>query len=100
MWHPGLKEVRERTQTRPGYHRCELCGDETHYKLMRFDHIDPAVHPSDGFVDWRTYAGRLLDAVPEGIQHVCQTCHTAKTAHERVARNKKPQGQATWPETP
>lgn len=85
MWHPGLKSVAARTRVSPGKHRCEGCGSITHYKSMRYDHIDPAVELS-GFRDFGTYARRLLDAVPEGIQHLCEGCHAYKTAHERELR--------------
>lgn len=85
MWHPGLKEVANRTKIKPGYHVCEECGNDTHYKEMRYDHIEPAVALT-GFEDWSTYAGRLLDVVPDGIQHLCKTCHDVKTQTEREQR--------------
>lgn len=85
MWHPRLKEVAARTRIAPERHKCEGCGTQTHYKQMRYDHVEPAVEFT-GFRDFGTYARRLIDAVPEGIQHLCINCHDLKTAREREAR--------------
>jgi 5-methylcytosine-specific restriction endonuclease McrA len=85
MWHPRLKEVAARTRVAPGQHFCEECKSQTHYKEMRYDHVEPAVEFS-GFRDFGTYARRMLDAVPDGIQHLCKPCHDLKTAWEREQR--------------
>lgn len=85
MWHPRLKEVRDRSRVGRGVYKCESCFKLCGAKEMRCDHIDSAVEFS-GFRDFGTYARRLLDSVPGGIQHLCTECHDAKTAWEREQR--------------
>lgn len=86
LWHPGLKEVRNRTRIERGRYWCDGCGLAFGSKEMRCDHIEPVVDPATGFQDWNTYISRMFDVIPDGIQHLCKSCHAIKTAEERIAR--------------
>lgn len=85
MWHPGLKAVRDRTRVERGKYQCDSCCHIFGPKQMHMDHIQPAVELW-GWRDFGTFAARLLDAVPDGIQHICHDCHARKTAAEREVR--------------
>lgn len=85
MWHPGLKDVRDRTRVGYGLYVCEGCTRAFSSKDMRCDHILPVVELS-GFRDWNTYISRMFDAIPNGVQHLCKECHALKTKTERTER--------------
>jgi hypothetical protein len=85
MWHPGLKDVRDRTRVGYGRYLCQGCQGVFSANEMRCDHVLPVVELS-GFRDWNTYIARMFDAIPDGIQHLCKACHDVKTREERVAR--------------
>ena len=86
LWHPGLKEVRDRTRVERGVYVCEECFGHFRAKEMRCDHVEPVVDPRAGFKDWNTYISRMFDAIPNGIQHLCLSCHARKTELERLER--------------
>jgi hypothetical protein len=88
LWHPGLKEVRNRTRITRGVYECENCLQLFPAKEMRCDHAAPVVDPRKGFEDWNTYISRMFDVIPDGINHLCKGCHTAKTTRERQARSE------------
>ena len=88
LWHPGLKEVRDRCRVTRGVYRCEGCFEAAPAKGMRCDHIVPVVG-LEGFVDWNTYISRMFDVIPQGIQYLCRDCHDKKTASERVERKTR-----------
>lgn len=94
LWHPGLKQVRDRARVERGVYRCESCKALCAAKVMRCDHVEPVVSVL-GFVDWNTYISRLFDSIPDGIQYICKTCHAEKTARERVARRDVRHGKAS-----
>lgn len=85
LWHPGLKDVRNRTRVGFGRYLCEGCGLVYPSKQMRCDHIKPVVEIS-GFRDWNTYISRMFDAIPDGIQHLCRECHQNKSNQENGQR--------------
>ena len=78
--------MRDRTRVQRGLYQCEGCGHSFGAREMRCDHVEPVVDPRAGFKDWNTYISRMFDAIPSGIQHLCQGCHARKTELERLER--------------
>lgn len=50
------------------------------------DHILPIVDPVEGFHSWDKTVARMF-VEEDGLQVLCKSCHDAKTADERKARN-------------
>lgn len=86
---PPKNEAKKRSWIRPGWHKCEGCGAQTHYKDLQMDHIEPVVDPVIGFVDLDTYVDRLFCGI-EGFQGLCPSCHTSKTEAENITRKDNP----------
>lgn len=72
---------------------CQVCNQWTRAPIKTsVDHVQPVV-PLDGSFDpqnpdWNMYIRRLC-CDKANLQRICDTCHDAKTASEREARNAK-----------
>ena len=66
---------------------CASCKGEFPLKEVSVDHLLPVVDPHKGFETWDTYISRLY-CEEDGLQVLCDACHTRKTAEEREERKK------------
>lgn len=64
---------------------CEKCGAET--REPEVDHIEPAV-PLTGWDSWDGYISRMFTEDEWKLQVLCNTCHSAITNDQRMARIK------------
>ena len=82
-----------------GVYRCEDCkelgpatlppleGNKRRRKNIVADHINPIVSVSDGFIDYNTWIDRCFVEI-DGLQAVCWSCHSSKTAEENRQRKE------------
>jgi 5-methylcytosine-specific restriction endonuclease McrA len=66
---------------------CAGCGNIFKAKDVAVDHIHPVVD-TDGFKSWDDVIERLFCEV-DGLQVLCHTCHSVKTANEKAMRKKR-----------
>lgn len=66
-------------------------GNKRRINNVLVDHIDPVVDPSVGFTTWDEYIERMF-CEENGLQVLCDECHTRKTNEERVQRNSRKDG--------
>ncbi len=84
MWGPR-NEVKRRCKVpgKPGWYRCELCGQER--EKLDVDHIKPVVSVRDGFTTWDLYIeSKFVQA--DMLQGICKDCHKTKTKEENKVR--------------
>lgn len=62
--------------------RCNNCKEEFTQSNINVDHIEAAVDPKVGFVDWNTFISRLFCSVTN-LQVLCIPCHKEKSKEER-----------------
>jgi len=79
------KKINKSTKRLAEHYRCASCGKEFPGKEVNVDHIQPAVCPKEGFVNWDVYIKRLF-CPKENLQVLCTKCHDKKTAEERKQR--------------
>jgi len=79
--------VNPKTGRRIKQYRCNLCKELFMQKELKVDHIDPVVCPLAGWVSWDVYISRLFCEL-DNLQAICTTCHDAKSAKERVIRDR------------
>ena len=78
-------------------YQCENCKRWFKKKDIAVDHIDPVIHPENGFQDWNTFVERLW-CKKDNLQRLCNylvkdkdkhggvtSCHHQKTQAERKA---------------
>lgn len=82
----GKKENRH-TGRQAEHYKCAACRKLFIAREVQVDHIEPVVHPEDGFVDWETYFDRMF-CEEENLQVLCKPCHKKKTDSERKERMK------------
>ncbi len=68
-----------------GIYVCGSCGKSVRNKDKRIDHIEPFIDPIKGFTGWDDAILRLLCAA-EGLQVLCEQCHSYKTKAENEQR--------------
>lgn len=68
-------------------YKCAGCGNIFKAKDVAVDHIHPVVD-IEGFKGWDDVIERLFCEV-DGLQVLCHTCHSVKTANEKAMRKKK-----------
>lgn len=86
---PPRNEAMKRARIARGVYKCESCQTEVGRKDVSLDHIISVV-PLSGFTTWDEYIERMYcDA--DGFACICNPCHDAKTAAERVIRNQHKQ---------
>lgn len=68
-------------------YRCAACNDIFKAKDVAVDHINPVVD-TDGFKSWDDVIDRLF-CEADGLQVLCHTCHSIKTANEKEMRKKR-----------
>ncbi len=69
-------------------YKCGACGTWTKSTAVSVDHIHPVVCVDEGFIDYNTFVERLF-CPKENLQAICDTCHDAKSLHERLERLTK-----------
>jgi hypothetical protein len=67
---------------------CAGCSNIFKAAEVAVDHINPVVDVDDGFTNWDVLIKRLF-CEADGLQTLCHTCHTMKTANERTQRADK-----------
>ena len=87
LWSDQRRAALSRGRQARGCYKCEQCGSLVGVGLINVDHINPAV-PVTGWDSWDGYIERLFCS-EDGLQVLCDLCHTIKTAAERNARPRK-----------
>jgi 5-methylcytosine-specific restriction endonuclease McrA len=64
---------------------CAGCANIFKAAKISVDHIWPVVDTEEGFTSWDDIICRMFCEV-DGLQTLCHTCHSIKTANERKAR--------------
>lgn len=67
-------------------YKCAKCKGEFSAKNIQVDHINPAVDPTKGFIDWNTFIDRLFCPI-DNLQVLCIGCHQTKTKKEKAIAN-------------
>lgn len=67
------------------HYKCAVCEELFPATAIAVDHIKPVVDPKKGFIDWDTFIERLF-CEEKGLQCLCKSCHSVKTADERKER--------------
>lgn len=80
------KKLNEKTNRVGMHYRCAHCLGEFPAKDVNIDHIEAAVDPAVGFVNWDTFIERLF-CPKENLQCLCNKCHDQKSSEERKIRN-------------
>ena len=84
LYSPVRREVVNRCKVEGGFYRCEFCRKLT--EKVQVDHIAPSV-PENGWDSWDKYFERLFVSA-DGMQGLCQPCHTKKTLEEQAKRKE------------
>lgn len=79
------KKINKATKRMAEHYICAHCKKEYPGKEVNVDHIEPAVCPKQGFVDWDVFVKRLFCG-KDNLQVLCSDCHTKKTNEERKQR--------------
>lgn len=64
---------------------CQGCANIFKAAEVSVDHIWPVVDTEEGFVSWDDVIRRMFCEV-DGLQILCNTCHSVKTQNERKQR--------------
>ncbi len=89
---PAKQEAERMARISRGLYLCATCKGEFTNKQVRMDHILPVVCPEKGFSGWDSYMERMFCG-PEGLQCLCELCHSEKTAQERAIRKRGEQSE-------
>ena len=81
------KRLNEATGKDNLHYKCAACSNLFKNADVQVDHINPVVSVEDGFVGWDVYMERMFCEV-DGLQVLCKTCHSIKTANERKVRKE------------
>jgi 5-methylcytosine-specific restriction endonuclease McrA len=71
--------------------RCAGCNKLVPETQTAVDHINPIVDPEVGFTTWDDFINNLY-CEEDGLQVLCNVCHTAKTNKEKAIAKKRRQG--------
>lgn len=101
-WGPKHK-VKKEARTKRGFYKCAGCSQEVPSTLPPLpgnkrrinnavvDHIKPVIDPKKGFTSWDEVVRRMF-CEADGLQLLCEECHTKKTNEEKkigAVRRKK-----------
>lgn len=82
------RRVNKATGKQVKKYKCAGCADLFMRPEVQVDHIQPVVHPEDGFTTWDDYVYNLYCEV-DNLQVLCKQCHSTKTLNERKQRYGK-----------
>lgn len=83
---PYFSLAMNRQRLERGLYKCESCSGAFGPKEINRDHIEPVIAVT-GWTNWQDYINRLF-VKSDGIQILCITCHSSKTAVENQIRLK------------
>ena len=99
-WGPK-NSVKSKARTRRGWYKCAECkqevpatlppkpGNKRRINNAVVDHILPIIDPAVGFTTWDECIERMF-VEEEGLQVLCDECHTLKTAGEKqIAKERR-----------
>ena len=97
-WQP-ISDCLKEARTRRGFYQCAGCDQEVpasikpedggkRKKNVHVDHIKPIINPETGFVSWDETIERMF-CEPEGLQVLCESCHTEKTNQEKAIAKER-----------
>lgn len=68
--------------------QCQVCNQWVGSSHIAVDHIEPVISVEHGKQDWNTFVDRLWcnTSGKANLQRICDPCHDAKTAVERISR--------------
>lgn len=98
---PPISNALKKARVDRGEYLCAECKeivpatikvDGKRVKNVHVDHIEPVVDPNVGFVDWNTFIDRMF-VEDEGLQVLCNACHTIKTDKEKAIAKERRQGE-------
>lgn len=81
------RKVNKKTKREASHYKCAKCKKHFVQVDVQVDHIEPVVHPDEGFISWDVFIDRLL-CEAENLQVLCKPCHKKKSDLERKARKK------------
>ena len=79
------KRINEKTGRLAQHYLCAACCQEYTAKDVVVDHIDPVIHPKEGFVSWDVFIQRLY-CDKDNLSVLCKVCHKIKSKEENEIR--------------
>lgn len=92
------RKVNKKTGREAAHYKCAKCKKQFVQTDVQVDHIDPVVHPEEGFISWDVFIERLLCGV-ENLQVLCKVCHKGKSDEERHLRKAGTTAKSKRPST-
>lgn len=86
------KKVNVLTGRLAQHYQCAMCKNEFTSKDIVVDHLEPVVHPEEGFISWDVYIKRLYCDI-SNLQAICLGCHKVKSTEENKQRKRKNHGR-------
>jgi len=81
------QRLNTKTNREGKHYLCALCEGEFPAKEVVVDHIEPVVHPEQGFISWDVFIERLF-CKKENLQVLCVGCHKIKSYNESQQRKE------------
>lgn len=99
-WAP-IQTTLAKARVERGFYLCNECKetvpatikvDGKRVKNVHVDHIDPVIDPEIGWVSWDSLIERMF-VEEDGLQVLCDNCHTIKTNNEKAIAKERRQGE-------
>jgi len=99
-WAP-IQTTLGKARVERGFYLCAECKetvpatikvDGKRVKNVHVDHIFPVIDPEIGWVSWDSLIERMF-VEEDGLQVLCDSCHTIKTNSEKAVAKERRQGE-------